>query len=51
MAHWQLGEPDEARRLYDQAIAWTEMNKADDEELRRFRAEAEGVLGVGRRQP
>ena len=37
MAHWQLGEKEEARKWYDQAVEWMEKNNPDDEELRRFR--------------
>jgi hypothetical protein len=56
MAHWQLGEEEqddavrrrhqtEARRWYDKAVEWMEKNKPDDEELRRFHAEAaEGLV-------
>ena len=46
MAHWQLGEKDEARKWYDQAVQWMEKNQPQDEELRRFRAEAEELLGI-----
>jgi serine/threonine protein kinase/Flp pilus assembly protein TadD len=51
MAHWQLGERDEARRWYDRAVAWIEEEKPGDEELRRFRAEAEGLLRVAAGPP
>jgi serine/threonine protein kinase/tetratricopeptide (TPR) repeat protein len=44
MARWRLGEEDEARRLHAQAARWMEVNNRDDEELRRFRAEADEVL-------
>jgi serine/threonine protein kinase/WD40 repeat protein len=44
MAHWQLGNKDEARKWCDQALGWMVKNKSQDEELRRFRAEAEGLL-------
>ena len=50
MARWRLGEEDEARRLYDQAARWMKTNKPDDEELRRFRAEADELLGTRSRQ-
>ena len=40
MAHWQLGDNEQARNWYDQAVQWMEKNKPEDEELRRFRAEA-----------
>jgi WD40 repeat protein len=45
MAHWQLGDKDEARQWYDQVVEWMNKNKPQDEELRRFRAEAEELLG------
>ena len=46
MAHWQLGEKEEARDWYDRAVAW--MDKNDPQyELKRFRAEAEALLGLG----
>jgi WD40 repeat protein/tetratricopeptide (TPR) repeat protein len=51
MAHRKRGNPEEARKWYDQAVEWQEKNKeplANDklhtEELRRFRSEAEEVL-------
>ena len=51
MAHRKLGNPDEARKAYEQAVQWLEKNKEAlekdkglAEELRRFRAEAEEVL-------
>jgi tetratricopeptide (TPR) repeat protein/serine/threonine protein kinase len=46
MAHWQLGNKEEARTRFEKAVAWMEKNKPSDEELRRFRAEAEELLGV-----
>ena len=46
MAHWQLGHEDEARTSYDQAVDWMRINKLDNEEIRRFRAEAEELLRV-----
>ncbi len=53
MTHWRLGHEEEARRCYEQAVAWTlenraslEMNKVRQAAIRRFRAEAAGVLGV-----
>jgi tetratricopeptide (TPR) repeat protein len=44
MAHWQLGNKDEARQFHQQAVQWMETNQPKDEELRRFRAEAEELL-------
>ena len=46
MAHWQLGQKENARRVYDKAVAWMASHRPDDEELKRFRAEAEEVLGI-----
>ncbi|MBI3464304.1 MAG: protein kinase [Planctomycetes bacterium] len=46
MTHWQLGDQEEARKCYDQAVEWMDKNKPRDEELLRFRAEAEKLLGV-----
>jgi serine/threonine protein kinase/tetratricopeptide (TPR) repeat protein len=39
MAHWRLGDKEQARQFYDQAVQWTEeKKKTGDEELGRFRA-------------
>jgi tetratricopeptide (TPR) repeat protein len=46
MAHWQQGEKDPARQWYNKAVQLMERNKSQDEELRRFRAEAAALLGV-----
>jgi GlpG protein len=45
MARHALGR-DDARVWYDRAVAWMQEHAPDDEELKRFRAEAEGVLGL-----
>ena len=44
MAHWHLGGKPEARQWHSQAVEWMEKNKPDDQELRRFRAEAEELM-------
>jgi hypothetical protein len=44
MAHWQVGDKKQARRWYDKAVLWMEVNRPGDDELRRFRAEA--LLGI-----
>ncbi len=41
-----LEQKGEVRKWYAQAVAWAEKHKPDDEELLRFRAEAEEVLGI-----
>jgi uncharacterized protein HemY len=46
MAHWQLGDKEQARKGYDQAVRWMDKNNPQDEELRRFRAEAGSLLGL-----
>src|SRR5262249_13046799 len=50
MTHWQLGNKEEACKWYDRAVQWTEKYKPGDEELRRFRAEAAELLGVGEKK-
>ena len=46
MAHWRTGPESEARKWYDRAVQWMEKNQPRDVELRRFRAEAEELLGI-----
>src|SRR5262249_21380799 len=46
MAHHQLGDAEAARSCYDQAINWMKKHAPEDAELIRFRAEAEGLLGL-----
>jgi tetratricopeptide (TPR) repeat protein len=46
MAHWRLGHRQEAGDLYARALRWMEQNMPNDEELRRFCAEAAEVLGL-----
>jgi tetratricopeptide (TPR) repeat protein len=50
MAHWKLGHKDQAREYYDRAVQWTEKNRADDDEHRRFRAQAADVLGIEKKK-
>jgi serine/threonine protein kinase len=45
MAYWQLGDAEEARQWYDQAVEWMDTNKPRDPELQRFRGEAAALLG------
>jgi len=44
MAHWQLDAKKEAREWYDRAVEWMKQNKPNDEELNRYRAEAEMLM-------
>jgi serine/threonine protein kinase/tetratricopeptide (TPR) repeat protein len=46
IAHWQLAHREEARKWYDRAVQWMEKHPTKDEDLRRFRAEAEQLLGM-----
>jgi tetratricopeptide (TPR) repeat protein len=46
MAHWQLGNQDEARTWFDKAATSMDKNQSKNEELARLRAEAEELLGV-----
>jgi tetratricopeptide (TPR) repeat protein len=46
MAHWQLGHKDEARKWYDQSVQWMKDDSPDDQQIRRFRAEAATLLGL-----
>jgi hypothetical protein len=45
MVQWHLGNKEEARRRYDQAIPWLEEN-GTDRTFRRLQAEAAELLGV-----
>jgi tetratricopeptide (TPR) repeat protein len=51
LARWRRGERDEPRRLYDRAVAWMASHSPVNEELRRFRAEAEETLNIEGRRP
>ncbi len=51
MAERQRGDADAARRWHERAIAWMTENMPDDEELRRFRAEAAELFSVAGSQP
>ena len=42
---------EQARNWYDKAVAWMVKNQPQDEELRRFRVEAEELLGVTKKEP
>ncbi|MHC4971847.1 MAG: serine/threonine-protein kinase [Planctomycetota bacterium] len=45
MVKHKLGQKD-AREWYDKAVAWVDEHQRDNKELKRFRAEAEQVLGI-----
>ena len=46
IAQWQLGEKEQARKRFHQAVLWGDKNQPQDAELRRFRAEAAALLGM-----
>jgi hypothetical protein len=46
MAHWQLGNKEQARQWYEQACKWMDKNKPADEELKGFRNDAATLLGI-----
>lgn len=48
MAYWKSGQPDEARKSYESAVQWMERENPEDEDLRRWRTEAEQVLGISK---
>jgi eukaryotic-like serine/threonine-protein kinase len=51
IAYWHQGNRNDARLMYDRAVAWMDKNKPDDSELCQFRAEAAALLGVSCRKP
>jgi tetratricopeptide (TPR) repeat protein len=44
MAHWRLGDRNQARIWFDRAVRWMDRHKPHDDELCRFRAEAQSIL-------
>src|SRR5262249_35684830 len=44
MAHWQLDRKAEASKWYEQAVQWMDKNAKENDQLRRFRREAEELL-------
>jgi uncharacterized protein HemY len=44
MTHWRLGDQDRARRCHEQAVQWMAKHQPHNDELRRFKAEAESLL-------
>jgi tetratricopeptide (TPR) repeat protein len=49
-AQERLGEKQAAHKWFDEAAQWMEKNQPDNDELRRFRAEAEVVLGLQKKK-
>jgi serine/threonine protein kinase len=46
MAYSGLGDKENARCCYDEGVRWMEQHLPDHHDLRRFRAEAAGMLGI-----
>ncbi|HJT77073.1 MAG TPA: tetratricopeptide repeat protein, partial [Gemmataceae bacterium] len=46
MAHWQLGEKDQAHAWYAKATAWVEQQAPGNDELLGYQAEAAQLLGI-----
>jgi tetratricopeptide (TPR) repeat protein len=46
MAHWQLGDKEQARQFYNRAVQWMEQNAPQNQELRHLRLEAAELMGV-----
>jgi tetratricopeptide (TPR) repeat protein len=51
LAHWRLGNRDEARKWLALAVQWMDKHKPNDADLRRFRAEAEAVVSDSIKRP
>ena len=51
MAHQRLGDRDAARRWFEKTVGWPQQNATNNEELKRFRSEAEALLEIPRDQP
>ncbi len=51
MAHGRLGEKEQGRKWYDQAVEWMEKNDPDDGGLKHMRAEAAELLGIKESAP
>ncbi len=55
MAHWQLGNKDQAHKRFDQAVVWMDKNQPKNLELLRLRTEAADLfkpeMGVGDQKP
>jgi tetratricopeptide (TPR) repeat protein/WD40 repeat protein len=46
MSHWQAGDREQARKLYQVGLVWLARRGAGDQKLLRFRAEAASLLGL-----
>ncbi len=46
MCHWKLGNKDQARAWYEKTVAQMKNNQVNEDNLLRFRAEADALLGT-----
>jgi tetratricopeptide (TPR) repeat protein len=46
ISKWQLGNQDEARKWYHQAVGWTESYKPSDDQLHALRTEAAKLMQI-----
>jgi serine/threonine protein kinase len=46
LAHWQLGQEKAALEEYAEAVRWMERYAPEDDDLKRFRAEATTLMGI-----
>jgi tetratricopeptide (TPR) repeat protein len=51
MAHGRLGEKEQGRKWYDQAVQWMEQNDPDNAELKHLRTEAAELLSIKESAP
>jgi hypothetical protein len=50
MAHWQVGNKEQARKWYGRAVEWADKNQPANAQLLCFRAEAAELLGLNRKK-
>ena len=50
MAHWQVGNKEQAHKWYGRAVEWADKNQPANAQLLRFRAEAAELLGLNRKK-
>jgi eukaryotic-like serine/threonine-protein kinase len=50
MAHWQVGNKEQARKWYDRAVDWADRIRPADAQLLHFRAEAAELLGMNQKK-
>jgi hypothetical protein len=50
MAHWQLGNKEQAREWYGRAVHWADKYQPTDAQLLCFRAEAAELLGLNHKK-